>query len=37
MQGVVKALLENNLLPRIVGGSSVGSIGEYQIFITWFD
>jgi len=24
--GVVKALLENNLLPRIVGGSSVGSI-----------
>ena len=28
LQGVVKALREQNLLPRIVAGSSVGSIGE---------
>jgi len=26
--GVVKALLEHNLLPRVVSGSSSGSIGE---------
>jgi predicted acylesterase/phospholipase RssA len=26
-QGVVKALFEQNLLPRVLAGSSVGSIG----------
>lgn len=30
MQGVVKALREQNLLPRIVAGSSVGSIGKHS-------
>ena len=28
MQGVVKALREQGLLPRVIAGSSVGSIGE---------
>lgn len=29
LQGVVKALFEQNLLPRVLAGSSVGSIGEH--------
>ena len=28
VQGVVKALREQGLLPRVIAGSSVGSIGE---------
>jgi len=28
LQGVVKALREQGLLPRVIAGSSVGSIGE---------
>ena len=28
--GVVKALLEHHMLPRVLAGSSVGSIGEEQ-------
>ena len=27
VQGVVKALFDQNLLPRVLAGSSVGSIG----------
>lgn len=30
LQGIVKALLDANLLPRVVSGSSAGSIGEQQ-------
>ena len=29
LQGVVKALREQGLLPRVIAGSSVGSIGEH--------
>lgn len=28
VQGVVKALFQQDLLPRVISGSSVGSIGE---------
>ncbi len=28
LQGVVKALFQHGLLPRVLAGSSVGSIGE---------
>lgn len=28
LQGVVKSLFEQKLLPRVLAGSSVGSIGE---------
>lgn len=28
VQGVVKALFENGLLPKVISGSSVGSISE---------
>ena len=28
LQGVVKALFQQELLPRVISGSSVGSIGE---------
>lgn len=30
VQGIVKALLDANLLPRVVSGSSAGSIGEWS-------
>ncbi len=28
VQGIVKALFENGLLPKVISGSSVGSISE---------
>ena len=30
LQGVVKALFQHGLLPRVLAGSSVGSIGEFS-------
>ena len=30
VQGVVKSLFQQDLLPRVISGSSVGSIGESE-------
>jgi hypothetical protein len=33
VQGVVKALFQQDLLPRVISGSSVGSIGKLPIIL----